>query len=335
VPSADDVPDLVDLLGRHQEVNTGSGTASYADVAPTVLGRGASVRNHLVVRDDHGVVRGWATVHDRAAGRVLVDVVVDPATEDGVADDLADVLFGWAMDAAVTIARQRGLQETQIDSGAHAADARQQRWLDRHGFTRTRRWWQMVRPVVASEGAADAFPGPREGVTIRRVRRGLDGLPDEADLRTVHDVLETSFADHFNSYAESFDEFVSRLREDPGHRWDHWWIAELDSEDGPAPAGALVASALPGGTTEDDSQPSGSYVDYIGVLQSARGRGVATSLLHAVIADAAQRGRNRVGLEVDADSPTGAEGLYTSMGWQTSYVTESWHRDVPVDRSEP
>ena len=71
------------------------------------------------------------------------------------------------------------------------------------------------------------------------------------------------------------------------------------------------------------------------MLQSARGRGVATSLLHAVIADAAQRGRNRVGLEVDADSPTGAEGLYTSMGWQTSYVTESWHRDVPVDRSEP
>jgi hypothetical protein len=37
-----------------------------------------------------------------------------------------------------------------------------------------------------------------------------------------------------------------------------------------------------------------------------------------------------VGLEVDADSPTGADGLYTSMGWGTKYVTESWHRDVPV-----
>jgi hypothetical protein len=49
-----------------------------------------------------------------------------------------------------------------------------------------------------------------------------------------------------------------------------------------------------------------------------------------VIADAAERGRDRVGLEVDADSPTGAEGLYLSMGWQTRYVTESWHRNVPV-----
>ena len=45
---------------------------------------------------------------------------------------------------------------------------------------------------------------------------------------------------------------------------------------------------------------------------------------------AASRGRDRVTLEVDADSPTGAAGLYTGMGWTTSYVTESWHRDVPV-----
>ena len=39
-----------------------------------------------------------------------------------------------------------------------------------------------------------------------------------------------------------------------------------------------------------------------------------------------------VGLKVDADSPTGAAGLYTSMGWTTKYVTESWHREVPVAR---
>jgi hypothetical protein len=59
---------------------------------------------------------------------------------------------------------------------------------------------------------------------------------------------------------------------------------------------------------------------------------VAKSLLATVIADAAARGRDRVGLEVDADSPTGADGLYVGMGWQTTYVTESWHREVPVPR---
>jgi ribosomal protein S18 acetylase RimI-like enzyme len=66
------------------------------------------------------------------------------------------------------------------------------------------------------------------------------------------------------------------------------------------------------------------------VRQNARGRGVAKSLLRTIIADAASRGRDRVGLEVDADSPTRADALYVAMGFETKYVTESWHRDVPV-----
>ena len=67
-----------------------------------------------------------------------------------------------------------------------------------------------------------------------------------------------------------------------------------------------------------------------GVLRSARGRGVAKSLLHAVFADAAARGRVSVGIEVDRDSSTGAADLYLAMGFVTKYVTQSWHRDVPV-----
>ncbi len=79
-----------------------------------------------------------------------------------------------------------------------------------------------------------------------------------------------------------------------------------------------------------DGRPDGSYIAYLGVLRSARGRGAARALLHAVVADAAERGRDRVGLEVDADSPTGAVGLYESTGFVTSYVTQSWHRALRV-----
>ena len=52
---------------------------------------------------------------------------------------------------------------------------------------------------------------------------------------------------------------------------------------------------------------------------------MAKALLHTVIRDAQERGRTQVDLEVDADSPTGADGLYLAMGWTTAYVTESWH----------
>ncbi len=91
-----------------------------------------------------------------------------------------------------------------------------------------------------------------------------------------------------------------------------------------------VSIRRPPPLTKSATGPDGSYVSYLGVLESARGRGVATGLLRTIIADAASRDRDRVGLEVDADSPTGAEGLYVAMGWGTKYVTESWHRDVDV-----
>lgn len=190
----------------------------------------------------------------------------------------------------------------------------------------------------------------------------------------MHDVIEESFADHFNNHRESLAEFIQRLREDPGHAWDQWWIAEVTLEHGSSdsapsshsspssaptsaptstvtagtartsdagdtadagdrdgagevtwvPGGALVGSVSP----EDAEGFEGSYVDYLGVTRAARGRGVARALLWAVIEDASRRGRNRVGLEVDADSPTGADTLYDSMGWRTTYETQSWHRDL-------
>jgi mycothiol synthase len=323
-PDESDAAQLTELLRRHEEHGRGWAGATDDDLLVEVSARGYQTRENIVLRDPDGVIRGWASAHDRAAGRMLLVVVVDHDLDTGLADQLADMLFGWADRTAGRVGAQRELDVQQIDSGAFADDERQHRWLARAGFEKVRTWWQMSRPITPAEADLDA--GVREGVRIRLVERQGTGMPSEEDLRTVHDILESAFADHFNSHEETFDEFVFRLREDPGHRWDHWWIAELVDGDEPEPAGALVAAVSEG----EDGQSDGSYVEYIGVLENARGRGVATSLLATVIADAAARGRDRVGLEVDADSPTGADGLYLSMGWKTKYVTESWHRDVQV-----
>jgi len=200
----------------------------------------------------------------------------------------------------------------------------QQEWLTEAGYRKRRAWPQMTRQVVPEE--ATSMPAPRAGVTIRRVDSHENGLPVASDLHLVHEMLESSFEDHFNSYRESFPEFLQRLREDPGHRWDHWWLAFVEGGEGePLAAGALV-TVLP----ENAAGHEGSYVDYIGVHRHARGRGVAKALLHTVIADAAQRGRDRVGLEVDSESPTGADGLYYSMGWVSDYVIESWFKEIEL-----
>jgi mycothiol synthase len=322
-----DVARLTHLLRAHERHGRGWAGASVDDVLVEVSEHGLLRRENVVIRDDAGEIHAWGSVHDRSIGRMLFVHIVQRGLPDDVADTCSDLLFEWADAQARSVGAARGLETQQIDAGAFEGDDRQARWLSAAGFERVRTWWQMSRPVTPDEEGLVETPDHWEdrGVVFRLVRRTGAGMPDEDDLREVHEVLEGAFVDHFNSSEETFEEFIHRLREDPGHRWDHWWLAELVEGDRAQPVGALI-----GTVSESSGGPDGSYVSYLGVLEAARGRGVAKGLLRTIIADAAVRGRDRVGLEVDADSPTGAAGLYTSMGWATKYVTESWHRDVPL-----
>jgi GNAT superfamily N-acetyltransferase len=327
VPGAGDIDPIVALVAAHQHAVKGSSDVDPAAVAASVTGTGSWTRRQVVVESSDGRLLAWASVHDRAAGRTVVDLTVSPKAEEvDVADTLAAALLAWAETTACAVAGARDVPVTQLDASALSDDERQRGWLADAGYRHTRAWLHMSRPVTAQEAEPGALPAPRTGIHVRRVAEHDDGLPLASDLQTVHHMLEESFADHFNAYRESFPEFVQRLREDPGHRWDHWWIATVDEDGVEVPGGALVSSVLP----PDPAGVRGSYIDYIGVHRRARGRGVAKALLHTVIADTAQRGRNRVDLEVDADSPTGADQLYASMGWRPRYTTESWHRDVAV-----
>ena len=323
----DDTDAVLALLRAHEEAGRGWASAGAEDVEVELSRRGLRMRENVLVVDDTGTARGWGSVHDRSIGRMLLVVVPDRDLDDSTRRAVCGLLFAWARGQAREVGQGRGLEVQQIDTGAFAADDVYRAELQADGFEQVRTWWQMSRPVTADD--ATLVPDPAgwsvgEGVRIRQLERGPDGMPPEEDLRGMHDVLESAFLDHFNSTPESFDEFLHRLREDPGHRWDHWWLGELAPEDGDGPwqpVGGLAGTLSEG----EGDEPDGSYVSYIGVTEAARGRGVAKGLLHTIIADAAVSGRDRVGLEVDADSPTGADRLYTGMGWKTKYQTESWH----------
>lgn len=319
LPGLDDLPALLALRGADAAPYTGSDRVDEEGVRSEVAGQASWTRRQLVVDAPGRPVCGWVSVQDRAAGRTMVSLYLDRSVED--LDTVAAALYAWADRQGSAIAHLRGLATTRMDASPYADDAVQRGWLERAGYACRRRWLHMTRAV---EPSAEP-PRLRAGVTVRRVARHENGVPVAQDLQIVHRMLEESFQDHFNSYRESFPEFVQRLREDPGHRWDHWWLAFVtDDAGGEVPAGAIVCSVL----APDAAGAEGTYVDYIGVNRAARGRGVAKGLLATVVADAAERGRDRVGLEVDADSPTQADGLYRSLGWTTDYVTESWFRDV-------
>ena len=321
VPGDADVGALVGL--RSAVRRPGSNAPVDVDtVIATVVGPASWTRRQLVVAEPDGHLVAWAVVLDRAAGRTEVEVLVLPGTPEE--ERVAAALYRWGDQAGAVVAALRREPQTQLDASVGADDERQRRWLGAAGYSCVRTWLQMSRPVQPEEATAGALPPARAGVRVRRVREHENGLPTAEDLQQVHLILEQSFADHFNSYREGFAEFVVRLQEDPWHRWDHWWIADVEVDGELLPGGAVISSVSP----PDADGAYGSYVDYIGVHRRARGRGVAKALLNTVIADAASRGRNRVRLEVDADSSTNADGLYLSLGWVVERRTESWHRYV-------
>jgi ribosomal protein S18 acetylase RimI-like enzyme len=173
--------------------------------------------------------------------------------------------------------------------------------LAEFGFRPVRRFWRMHRPVVATDAAGPAAPA---GVR-RRAARGPE------DERLLHALTEESFAEHFGFAATPFDEWMAYLRAGAGVDPDRWWIAEADG----IPVGVCLL---------DDSlaEFGDSHVRTLGVLRSARGRGVARWLLGCAIADAADRGRTGIALSVDGENSSGAVGLYESVGFVARRVID-------------
>lgn len=334
VPLEEDVPAVAALVTADIRRHTPDGAADEAGLRSRMVGLKSWARREVVVvpvaADGTPSVDqpplAWISLEDRATGRTDVQFVV--AEDVPERDALAAALLDWAVEVGGSFARARGVERTQLDTDANELDADRARLLAAAGYEMVRTWLHMRRPVAADE--ATSVPAPRAGTRVRPVHRHGSGLPVSQDVRTVHRMLEESFADHFNSYRESFAEFVQRLIESPEEAgWDQWWIAEIERGGRWLPAGGLVAVPLPA----TPSRGEGTYLEYLGVHRSARGHGIAKSLLNAAIADAAERGREFVDLEVDDDSPTGADGLYEAMGWRTYERTQSWHSSAPTHPS--
>ncbi|GAA1484334.1 GNAT family N-acetyltransferase [Brachybacterium fresconis] len=334
LPSETDVEPLADLLAAAQREHTPEGIVDEDSLRSQLVGLKSWSRREIVVvpaaadgspTEDEGPL-AWVALEDRARGRTDLQFVV--AREAPERKALAAALLDWAVEVGGSFARHRGVESTQMSCDTNELDVDRARLLQAAGYEKVRTWLHMRRSVTADD--ADGGPEPREGTRMRPVHRHDSGLPVAQDVRTVHRMLEESFADHWGSYRESFAEFVQRLIETPEEAaWDHWWIAEIEREEMWLPAGGLVAARMPATPTLGE----GTYLEYLGVHRSARGHGIAKSLLGAAIRDAAERGRTHVDLEVDADSPTGADGLYESMGWATYERTQSWHSSAPAHTS--
>lgn len=212
----------------------------------------------------------------------------------GLGLDLGAPLLAAAARAAAEFDETKPLR-LFTNAGATA----QRAWLEARGGREIRHFWRMT---IDLDDAPPPVPPAPPGVTLRHPR------DDEDDLRAVHAIVETSFADHFGHTDDrTYDEWIGLWRR--RHGWDLtlWWIAERDGD---------PVSVLLGTTLEDDG-----HVGTLGTLPRARGLGVGTVLLRTSFAEFHRRGYRRVSLGVDSENTTNAVRLYESVGM---HPTADW-----------
>ncbi len=156
--------------------------------------------------------------------------------------------------------------------------------LPARGWQAIRRHHVLTRPVSVG---ADPVPAPPAGVALRRA------LADD-DHRSVHHLLTTAFADHFDSRSQPYDAWRERIDADTLD-WSLVWIAAADGRDLACCLGVNTRKTM-------------GWVRGLGTLPEARGRGLATYLLRVAYAEFAARGRHTVGWASTPRTPPARSG---------------------------
>ncbi len=142
------------------------------------------------------------------------------------------------------------------------------------------------------------------GIEIRPYRH-----PDEA--RAFHAAQQEAFADHWEHRPTPWEEWEQKRFGRETFDPTLWWVAAADDE---------IAGVVFG---EQKRDPDQGWIDVLGVRSAYRRRGIAEALLKTAFAELYRRGERKVGLGVDAESPTGATRVYERAGMRTL-----WHAIV-------
>ena len=152
-----------------------------------------------------------------------------------------------------------------------------------------------------------------EPIPERPLAEGLTLVPwtDDRD-EAVRDARNDSFRDHWGSQSVTVENWATYAKSQHTRRDLSVLAVTSDGE----VAGFVLTSV-----TEDDWPGQGfssGYIGLVGVRRAWRGKGIAPSLLgHAMTAMKAE-GLEKAVLDVDAENPSGALGLYEAVGFAES-----------------
>jgi len=208
----------------------------------------------------------------------------------------------WTRFAAERVEVLAGLKA--IRYGIVAAEEGAGPALEASGYRFARVFWHMERALDRTYRAGS----PPDDVAIR-------AYDPAADDRLVWRLVEDSFAEHYGQEPQSWESW----REDilGASTWDPdlVWIAEVSGE----AAGVVICQDIDGV----------GWIGDLGVLESARHRGIGRALLEHGFGVLAARGCTLVRLNVDSDNETGAAALYERAGMHVLRAFHCYERSGP------
>ena len=151
---------------------------------------------------------------------------------------------------------------------------------------------------------------------------GLEMRPATQDnLRAIFDAENEAFRDHWG-HMEWTDARFRETASFPGLDLSLWRVAW---------AGDEVAGVVATYIFEDENTALGisrGWTERISVRRPWRGKGVATALILSACEGLREHGIAEAALGVDIENPTGALGLYESLGFVKHSQATSWRKDL-------
>jgi mycothiol synthase len=274
--------------------------------------------NTLLSSQIHDVAADTALMFDPDGALVAATMLLAPPEGGHRIDLIGGVRPGWRglglgrrlLSDQLTRAEQvRTLRAPQEAWQAHATvpvtDADSPPLFRRFDMAPLRYWSEMT-----SDLAGVAEPTLPDGLVAARY--------SAEDDKAVHAAHMEAFADHWGYQYRVFDDWVGLTVHSCGFRP----ALSLVARDGGEIAGYVLCYA--------DADPQRVYIGQVGVRSRWRRRGLAGALLAQVLRMAQQQGYHKAALSVDAQSPTGAVGVYQRVGFSVAHRAVTYSRNLPA-----
>ena len=299
----DDAVAVADLLNAAEVAHGGEPGFTAGEIrgfAGMLLGdSGGDSRLYLAA---DGTLAALAFVGAPPPGGAKADLI-GSVSPDFEGRGLGRALLTWQLDrvAALRATIDPGA-EWHAEVGIGSENTAGIRLIERVGGTAVRYGFQME----ASAADVAAVPIPD----------GFLFVPySEAIGPALHAAHSEAFGDHWGFQVRPFDNWAPGAIHSDVFRGDLSRIA-YDGDD-------IAAYVL-----AYDGVAGSVYIGQVGTRRPWRKRGLASALLSASVRAAAATGKTQASLGVDADSPTGAVGVYERLGFETRHKVVVYHWTV-------